>query len=62
MIVVLSLMAVAFSLVPEHEFYVVSLWQMAQLVVDAGTDILGESLEQALSALVGSLVFGKVFW
>ena len=62
MIVVLCLMAVAFSLVPEHEFDVVSLWQMAQLVVDAGTDILGESLEQALSALVGSHVFGKVFW
>ena len=62
LVIILCLMTVAFSLVPEHEFDVVSLWQIAQLVVDAGTDILGESLEQALSALVGSHVFGKVFW
>ena len=51
LVIIFSLMTVAFSLVPEHEFDVISFWQMAQLVVDAGTDILGESLEQALSAL-----------
>ena len=52
MIVVLSLMAVALSLMPEHEFDVISLWQMVQLVVDAGTDILGEGFQEALSSLV----------